>query len=297
MIENLLSFSPNIHLGFNVAAIVAGCFVFMHRSKKHRISFATSFFYCLGTLIGALVLGRLSYMATAGIQIKEIFVIQKAREVAFSGIIVGTLLTLLILSKTNKKPLLSIAAPAFALILVFARLGEYFVLFGSGDYVSSPLLSFFPLSIPDGYGDRLLAVNLFEALAALLAYFTARKERTYPMQRALILICTYQILLESLRVEAQQYGFIRITQVVSAILLVISLMSVLFKENATTKQKISSLMIVILGIAGVGLMEYGLDRLPWPSFILRTVMLIWVVLLHYYVDKTIRLHRKESVHA
>ncbi len=163
------------------------------------------------------------------------------------GAVGGTVLAALIAAKiTRQSPgtLLDLAAAPGMLVIAVCRFAEGLIGVGYGrsiaewfdpwgEYTFFPLedpepLMRFPFGIPDYYGDYHFSVFLLEGLAALAFLLILRKKKS-PVPGAvfllgLILYAGAQTTLESLRADSlPKWGFVRVSQLLSGILLVLIL--------------------------------------------------------------------------
>ena len=121
--------------------------------------------------------------------------------------------------------LYDILAPIAALMIAAARLLEGFVGLGDSFYTDNPALWFFPICVYDSYWETwALALFVLEALYALCIALVLWRSRSPAGSgdKTLLLVFLYavmQIWFESLRRDAYaRIGFIRVMQLVSAIL-------------------------------------------------------------------------------
>lgn len=184
----------------------------------------------------------------------------------------------------------ALAAPA-ALMVALCRLAEGLVGQGYGWYVedwfdpSSGMSLFhpqeldaflrFPFAVQDMYGEWCFAIFMLEALFALMIFFLLRRAASHApgetAQTFLLLLASSQILFESLRQDAVlRFGFVRINQVLSAVV-VVSLLACGCLRLAANGRK-APILPAVLGTAlciGVAIaMEFALEK--------KIVLLEWM---------------------
>lgn len=174
-----------------------------------------------------------------------------------------------------------LAAPLMVLIL-FGRLAEGLVDQGYGWCVEDWFMEdsgmslfvleepdFFyrlPFAVADMYGNYNWAVFVFEALCAgVIALILCRCNTAKQGGKALLMLLLYastQILCESLRQDAVlRWGFVRINQVVSAVLIagILTLCYVLAQPRKA-RQLASSVAVMVISMLMVMAMEFALEK-------------------------------------
>ena len=162
--------------------------------------------------------------------------------------------------------LLDSAAPCALLLLALGRLCEGLAGQGFGRE-ALPALSFFPFALVNEYGEWRYAIFLLEALGALVILLLVSKARGgQPGDRArlaLALYCAFQLLFESLRQdEVLTWGFVKASQLFSALSLLFLMVSGLFIRRKNTWRApahlaLALLFLLILLVAGL---EYAIDK-------------------------------------
>lgn len=284
---------PDYYLiALGVSALLCALW-FVRRAAKKGVSPAASLTALgLGALLGALAARALYLLVEVGdtqLMAEMFFAPEDVREFGFAGALLGMLLGGCLAEKMFKaKGLLNALAAPGLMMIALARLAECFVPFGSGKYMEAGALQFFPLSMPDGYGEWMLSVWLLEALWALGSLFYLLKRKNAPSPADMLLALTLyhggQIYLESLRAESLSYGFIRVSQLLAAVMLFLVLLrcagQLRERKNDLGKRIGMYLVCVALYIAA----EFALDRLTWPDIIVRllmvplTLFVLWTVL-------------------
>lgn len=176
--------------------------------------------------------------------------------------------------------LMDACAPAAMLVLTIARLAEAATDQGVGDYVLNEALWFFPFGVPDLYGDYLMPVFFYEALAALaLAVWgfvrLRRCERGQTVFATLVWLCVSQIFLESFREDdSLRFGFVRFNQLCGAAGLLGALVWRWQRGRACWKRA-CLFAVTVLALVGI---EFALDRTEISNVLLYGIMaamLLW----------------------
>lgn len=198
-------------------------------------------------------------------------------DMAFAGAVLGLLLAgrLAALGETQSPHRwLDLLSPAALLTLVVARLGEWFVDFGQGNYVENPAFHFFPLAVSNEWDEWYWAVFVLEALLALLILIVSlRKGRPGARwQRALTLLLLSLILTDSLRADTLRWGFVRVHQLIAALGLAALLVYYL---SGIGRGRVWRFLGFVLGIALIIGIEFALDKwLQMPNWALYIAMVL-----------------------
>ncbi len=197
---------------------------------------------------------------------------------AFGGGVLGYVLALALTAKLTRCSLAqagTVYVPSGLAVVAALRMAEALSDFGWGDWVEFALLQRYPFAVANMYGEWCAAVFNLEALAALgiLAFVLRRRERALPL--ALIWWSASQIFCESLRIESIQWGFVRVQQLLGAV--IIAAVMLAYSRHASRRR----LLISWIGFAScVGLvvfLEYAIDKMPWPTFLNYVAMALAVV--------------------
>ena len=257
---------------------------------RRRIGLDASLSLCLTVIPCALLGARLFYLLTnwAYIQVDLGYPIGRflwqlwEGGYTLYGALLGGMAGVWLYARLTRKPaslLLDLVAPGAALALMCARLGEAFTSQGLGKIVDAEALHFFPLSVPDMWGDWAMPVFFYEALAAAVIAFVAWRmlRRGGPAAEvSVILLGLTQVLLESWRMdEFIRFGFVRFNQIVSAVLMAAVL--ALRVLRAVRAQSMSAWQIarVALFLSGIGVIiaiEFALDKSTIDNRLLYVVM-------------------------
>lgn len=265
---------PGLYLlGLALSFAVSGLWLVLAARKRGLPRAAAPVCLMLALLLGGF-LARLLYLAVEVGEwpfiVQMFFRPEDAREFGFAGAALGLMAAVWATQKLLKADGLSEAAALPALLMaMLARLCEVFVPFGTGEYVETPLLQWVPAALPDGFGSWLLSVFLLEGLWALWSLFFVRGFSRRRFAAAVLCYHAGQMFLESLRAESLRWGFIRVSQLIAACVL----FALLWYAGRGQKKQWRR-MAVFLGCIALYIgCEFGLDRLPWPHYILRTAML------------------------
>lgn len=190
---------------------------------------------------------------------------------ALGGAVIGVVLSVWLAEKCLKtKPfaLLDPLAPAGMLMVIFARLGEYFVSFGQGAYVEKVCHQFFPLAVINKWEEWYYAIFMLEALIALVILIYSLKMRKTPPGRQLMLTLTLfmlsQVFAESLRAESLKWGFVRVHQLfavaVSALILLYYIKKAHDQDSPTGQLLLRYVLPFLLGVAALIGLEFAFDK-------------------------------------
>ncbi len=198
------------------------------------------------------------------------------------GVLFASLLTAKLLGLRPGSVLDTAAAPS-ALLIVLARLIEPLNGQGYGEPVSSPLLGFFPLSLTNDWGERLLSVSFIESVLAFILFVgliaVSKRFHTPGMKAAFFLVffTLSQILPESWRRDDVLFIiiFARVTQVGYAALFTgaaayVGVLAV--RRNGMSKTLLSEWALTALGVLVCVGCEFALDKTNLPNLLVYLVM-------------------------
>lgn len=205
---------------------------------------------------------------------------------ALFGVVPGCLLAALCCARRNHyraADVLDAAAPGAGLALALARFAEAFTSQGVGMPVETPALQWFPLAMPDGYGEWMMPVFLWEGIVGLgLAFLAACKlqsTKRRPLDAAsawLLGLGLTQVLLESLRSDdLLRLGLVKVSQLAAmACVLAVAVRRMILARRAGCTGRTLSVYGAGL-VAGVGVctaVEFALDKTTVPNSALYAVM-------------------------
>ena len=210
----------------------------------------------------------------------------EASEFSFIGGCLGMVLGMAASAKLhNIQPtrLLSLFAPAGALMVTGARAAEWFLdMLGAGAYVENETFAKAPFAISNEWGEWFWAVFLLEALFALIVavvFAVRNKEDTIVslrFERVVYYLCVPQIFCESLRALGMRWGFVRIEQVLCGVIIEGLLIYGCLQYTADKGfWKRFWPCFAALGCVGVIVgVEFGLDKVPLVSDIIWYCVMI-----------------------
>lgn len=192
------------------------------------------------------------------------------------GGMLGVVLGLLLIGGKDRLKMLEAYAPGGALMIAAARVGEGFLGQGYGEYwMGESFLCRFPFMVYDAdYEEWAWALFVLEALLALALFvLLLRKKETWQGDGALLLLGLYasaQIVLESLRRdEFLRWGFVRVEEVASAVVVLAVLVCYCLKEGkgkALSKALCFGLYAVMITFCL--LLEFATEgRVPFLTFL------------------------------
>ena len=229
-------------------------------------------------------------------------------EFCFTGGAVGVWLGVLLAAKvTGYRPagkfLDRFALPG-ALLIAGLRIAEIELgSLGTGRFIEVPSDSaYLILAVYNRYGEPHVAVFIWEAVVAVIVgLLSLRVENGRPGQRfetAVFRLCTCQILLENMRSRALMWGFVRVEQVLCAIILMV-LMLLACARNTKTQGAVRFLpaLYLFLCIAAIVGIEFLRQRSPsrfmgeHGGFLMMAVVLCAVLLLYRSLTTGLRFRR------
>ena len=146
---------------------------------RRRIGLDASLSLCLAVIPCALIGARLFYVLTnfqyiqidLGYPVVSFLLRLWEGGYTLYGAVLGGMAGAWLYGRFTRRPLsmlLDLIAPGAALALALTRLGEAFTGQGLGKIVDTEALRFFPVAVPDLWGDWCLPVFFYEAVAALV---------------------------------------------------------------------------------------------------------------------------------
>ena len=210
---------------------------------------------------------------------------------AFSGGILGFIAAAALTARLTNQPFACIAdafVPAGLFGAALLRLAEAFSDFGWGDMLDAAWLQRYPFAIQNMYGEWCAAVFNLEALCALavLVYVLIRKLPGHRLSIALLWWAASQIFCESLRVESIQWGFVRMQQLTSALIIAAVMLVALCRRHALRKSLVHWLIFAAC-VGVVIFVEYAIDKMPWATWIDYVAMAAAVICMGFNAQKTV----------
>ena len=269
-----------------IGALLGFClFLFLARKqKKPAVALAAVLAVPLG-LLGArafYVVARWSLFAEIGFHnffrsAEEDYAYWgSANGAAFWGAAGGVALAAFCTAKLTRwktSALLDAFAPGAALALALSRFGEFSIGEGIGPDVSVEGLRFFPIAVVNEWEEWKYAVFLLEGIVALIIFRVllarggALKEG-YKARLFLVLFCSSQILLESLRRDNfLRWLFVRVSQLTAVIVLAFLILFAILRrakkpaaERMPMKQVAVCCAVFLLLVGAMIILEFALDK-------------------------------------
>ena len=225
---------------------------------------------------------------------------------SFVGGAVGVWLGVWLAAKiTGYKPagkLLDRFALPGALLIAGLRMAEVELgSLGTGRFIDTPTdSSYLILGVINKYGEAHVAVFVWEAVVAvIIGFLSLRSESDRPGQRfetAVFRLCTCQILLENMRTRTLMWGFVRVEQLLCAVILMILLL--LACARSTKKQgavRFLPALYLFLCIAAIVGIEFLRQRSTsrfmgqYGGYLMMGTVLCVILLLYRAVTVGLRL--------
>lgn len=186
---------------------------------------------------------------------------------ACAGMMLGAALAARVVHR-EVRPYLDVFAPAAALMVYFARIGEYFLEeVGIRSDIETEALQRFPFAFMNEYEEWNLAVFLLEATLALIVciiFLLKKKEDLLPglrWERVVFYLCLPQIFSESLRSDSIVWGFVRPEQVLCAVAVTVLLVFAFRAAPQQSKWKQYGLLLPHMLFIGMMIfVEFDLDK-------------------------------------
>lgn len=214
---------------------------------------------------------------------------------AFGGGVLGYVLALCLTARLSRRSLAQISAvfvPAGLVIAAALRMAEALSDFGWGDMLDHALLQRYPFAIQNMYGEWCAAVFNLEALAALGVLALVLRRRQHALPVALVWWAATQIFCESLRIESIQWGFVRVQQLLSAI--IIAAVMLVFSLRASRRSLLLSWSGFAVCAGLVVFLEYAIDKMPWPTFLNYVAMAVAVSCMGLCAQRLLPVEAKEQ---
>lgn len=271
---------PDYYLEALLIAMLAGyAWVVLGCRARGLTMRAGALTVALCAVLGAFF-GRLLYLAvdtgSPALVAERFFKMEDVREMGFVGVLLGAMLGAYLGERLfREKGLMNAMAAPALMVIALARFAECFVPFGTGSYVEQKALQWVPFAMPDGFDGWVLSVYLWEGLWALFALAVLLVRR--PRHACLLMTALFasgQIFFESLRAETLQWGFVRVSQVLSALMVLAVLLRAgrLLSKHGENKGGGIRLAVFALLILLYTALEFAYDRMSWPHLAVRAMM-------------------------
>lgn len=216
----------------------------------------------------------------------------KAGSFCFVGGAAGAVLGIVLAAYlTHQKPLqaLDAFAPAGAMMVAIARLGEkYLGEIGTANFEAPASLSFMPFALTNEWGESYPAIFMLSCLFAFIVAIAGLVCPRRPMRSGTLFLHTAfylalpQIFCESLLAECMKWGFVRVQQILCAlVLLAVMVTFCLRKQPRRFLRRFAPVGGLLLGALGVIGVEFALDKSGLPMYVgycAMAVLLLFIAL-------------------
>lgn len=218
------------------------------------------------------------------------------------GVYLGVWLTGKLMGERGLE-LLELFAPFGMLLIAFMRAAEFSLdQYGLGELVQTEAVQFFPVCWSVSMWGRsvwYMAVFVWEAAWALLLSVLCliRGKKRGPLQAnglsmTLFYFCLGQMLFESLRVECIRLGFLRLEQLISAVVC-FAVVCVLCRKYTAGRNIWVRFLPALLILAGIGAMVgwmFALDEPSYTRWVVYALIILTLVLMgivHVWAEKRV----------
>ena len=226
-------------------------------------------------------------------------------NISVIGVALGCLIAAWItarLMRTSLSALLDTLCFPLTLLFSIMRFIEPLSGQGFGPTVTSPLLTWAPLSIQNGWGGWAISICFLEAVLLLVIAFILKRvqfQRTgNRFLLALLLITASQLIPESLRRDdaLKIFTFARVNQIgFVALFFAGCVFCWLRSSNEHRKGRIPELLLILLGILLLIAGEFALDKTQWPDELIYLVMIALILgMLTPILCRLLRTDRSKS---
>lgn len=279
-----------------IAVCIAACVLAVAAAIRHRLGWSAGAVMAIASCVLCMVCARGYYLLVAGPGFRFRLFPDVPYDYAFGGGVLGFLAALVLTALACRKRFALVAdcfAPVGLACIAGLRMAEAFSDFGWGDMLDAAWLQRYPFAIQNMYEEWCAAVFNLEALFALLillAILLAGKKLTgCRLQTGLVWWAVTQIFCESLRVESIVWGFVRVQQLLSAlILLAVLLLGTLRLPAGGRKRSVPSWIGFALACGSVIFIEYAIDKMPWATWINYAAMAAVLCMLGWCAQRLIR---------
>ena len=205
----------------------------------------------------------------------------------YAGIVLGARLFGL-----NRREWLRRCVPFIPLFIAFLRAGEKALgTIGVGGFVpADSSFARFPFAVTNSYGEHLYAVFYLEAFFALVlaaVLLLCRNGRLYELRAEMcaFFLALPQIFAESLRARCMKWGFVRVEQLLCALLVLVMLFVSCRLIRKAVFCRFWPFAAGVLLVVCIGLLEYALDKtdIPVPAcYLMMAAALLGLGFLETY---------------
>lgn len=268
------------------AGMLLGVWIASSREKHYGLKRDTVLNFVLIAIPVALICARIYYVAFSwsdyASQPWEIFDIRKGGMAIYGGVLGGVLAGWLYTRKTGVPfgALADLCAPALALGQALGRWGNFFNQEAYGPKILNPVLCFFPMGVYiEALGEWRYATFFYEsAWCFLIVIILLIGERKGIFRRRgdlflwyLVLYCAERMAVEGLRADSLYLGTIRISQLLSALVLIIC--AVLFAIRAFRSGRKPKALCVALALTA-SCVPLSLAFLSFYFWVLHALILL-----------------------
>lgn len=272
-------------------AILVGTVLCRQEEKSRSLPKDTGLDIVLYAIPPAIIGARLYYVLFSFDQYRDelikIFYIWEGGLAIYGGVI-GGILGLFLLSKRKRIPFLvlsDVAVPALILGQAIGRWGNFFNQEAHGYAVTNAALQFFPFAVQiEGawYHATFFYESLWNVLSFLLLYINRKRIREMGAKGDFVL--WYGILygfarsfIESMRMDSLMLGGIRVSCLLSLLVLAICLFMLLHRRRAETGSRLLAIGVVLGMAFGIQIENLALCGLSLAMFLL----LVWRLMRSY----------------
>lgn len=278
-----------------VLVCIALCAVVIAVSMRHKLGLVTGAVMAALSCVLCMVCARGYYLLVAGPGFRFRLFPDTPYDYGFGGGVLGFLAALYLTALITRKPFARVSdafAPVGLLGIAGLRMAEALSDFGWGDMLDTPWLQRYPFAIPNMYDEWCSAVFNLEALCALVILAVlligGEKLKGRRLATGLVWWAVSQVFCESLRVESITWGFIRVQQLLSAVIvMVVMLVGTLRLAHGKRKQTLPLWGGYVFSCGMVIFLEFAIDKMPWPTWVNYLVMALVLILLGTCAQKLI----------
>ena len=226
-------------------------------------------------------------------------------SISVIGVVLGCLIAAWIsarLMHTSFRALLDTQSFPLTLLFSIMRFIEPLSGQGFGPTVTSPLLTWAPLSIQNGWGGWAFSICFLEAVLLLVIAIILKRIQFHRLGSrfllALLLITASQLIPESLRRDdaLKIFTFARVNQIGFVALFFAGCVACWVRSGSERRKgSLLELMLVLLGIMLLIAGEFALDKTQWPDGLIYLAMIaILLVMLIPILRRLLRIEHAKA---
>ena len=288
---------------YSYVAIAAAVYLAIaaNQFRRNSVPLRSSVLTAAMTAVSGFVFAKLLYILLLAASSWRLhgasaFVRFQPSEMSIVGCCLGALLAVYASGrrqKTNTGRLMDVYSPVFAIGIFLLRAGEYFSLsgaemLGAGEYIGDYSFSVFPLAVFNRWDEAYFAVCLLEAAAALYlairAFIMLRKDQNSRGQIvSYVCFCAAlaQILCESLRSQCMRWGFVKIEQVLCAVVVMYIIVADCRNKALPFRILLRVILLSLSCILVMVLLEFAMDKTDIPKLICYLLMILMLSGLYF----------------